>query len=45
VEAAHQAGSDPGLMPLVGGLEPKLGWESLELFVHKVLPKFRRARI
>jgi alkanesulfonate monooxygenase SsuD/methylene tetrahydromethanopterin reductase-like flavin-dependent oxidoreductase (luciferase family) len=42
---AHRAGTDPGLMPLVGGLEPRIGWESLELFVSKVLPKFGRAAI
>jgi alkanesulfonate monooxygenase SsuD/methylene tetrahydromethanopterin reductase-like flavin-dependent oxidoreductase (luciferase family) len=42
-EAAHRAGTDPGLMPLAGGLDPKLGWESLELFAQKVLPRFRRA--
>jgi hypothetical protein len=26
------------LKPLVGGLDPDVGWSSLELFVHKVLP-------
>ncbi len=27
------------LKPLVGGLDPALGWESLELFVDRVLPR------
>jgi alkanesulfonate monooxygenase SsuD/methylene tetrahydromethanopterin reductase-like flavin-dependent oxidoreductase (luciferase family) len=27
--------------PLMGGLSPELGWESLELFASKVLPKLR----
>jgi len=26
------------LKPLVGGLDPDLGWRSLELFVDRVLP-------
>ena len=29
------------LMPLVGGLSPKIGWEMLELFAAEVLPKLR----
>ena len=28
------------LHPLMGGMPPELGWESLELFVHRVLPEF-----
>jgi alkanesulfonate monooxygenase SsuD/methylene tetrahydromethanopterin reductase-like flavin-dependent oxidoreductase (luciferase family) len=27
-----------GLVPLIGGLSPKVGWKSLELFCDKVLP-------
>jgi len=27
--------------PLMGGLPPALGWESLELFARKVLPRLR----
>jgi alkanesulfonate monooxygenase SsuD/methylene tetrahydromethanopterin reductase-like flavin-dependent oxidoreductase (luciferase family) len=42
-ERADQLGGDLGLMPLIGGLDPKLGWESLELCVHKVLPRIKRA--
>jgi alkanesulfonate monooxygenase SsuD/methylene tetrahydromethanopterin reductase-like flavin-dependent oxidoreductase (luciferase family) len=42
-EEADKIGGEPGLMPLVGGLDPKLGWESLELFVKKVLPRVKRA--
>ena len=29
------------LHPLMGGMDPDLGWESLELFVDKVLPRLR----
>jgi alkanesulfonate monooxygenase SsuD/methylene tetrahydromethanopterin reductase-like flavin-dependent oxidoreductase (luciferase family) len=29
------------LMPLVAGLDPKVGWESLELFVNQALPRIR----
>lgn len=29
------------LHPLVGGLDPKIAWRSLELYVEKVLPAFR----
>jgi alkanesulfonate monooxygenase SsuD/methylene tetrahydromethanopterin reductase-like flavin-dependent oxidoreductase (luciferase family) len=29
------------LHPLMGGMDPRLGWESLELFVDKVLPRLR----
>ena len=36
-----EAGFEPGLIPLLGGLDPKLGWKSLELFVEKVLPRVR----
>ncbi len=31
------------LHPLMGGMDPQLGWESLELFVDKVLPRLRTA--
>jgi alkanesulfonate monooxygenase SsuD/methylene tetrahydromethanopterin reductase-like flavin-dependent oxidoreductase (luciferase family) len=34
---ARQFGSVP-LHPLMGGIPPELGWQSLELFVDKVLP-------
>jgi hypothetical protein len=27
--------------PLMGGLDPELAWESLELFASAVLPKLR----
>jgi alkanesulfonate monooxygenase SsuD/methylene tetrahydromethanopterin reductase-like flavin-dependent oxidoreductase (luciferase family) len=40
IELANEEGS---LLfhPLMGGLPPELGWESLELFASKVLPKLR----
>jgi hypothetical protein len=31
------------LHPLMGGMAPALGWESLELFVDKVLPRLQAA--
>ena len=32
-----------GLQPLIGGLHPDLGWQSLTLFVEKVLPRIKDA--
>jgi hypothetical protein len=29
------------LHPLMGGIPPELGWESLELFERQVLPRLR----
>jgi alkanesulfonate monooxygenase SsuD/methylene tetrahydromethanopterin reductase-like flavin-dependent oxidoreductase (luciferase family) len=40
---ADKTGRDIGLAPLVAGLDPKIGWEGLELFVKKVLPRVRKA--
>jgi alkanesulfonate monooxygenase SsuD/methylene tetrahydromethanopterin reductase-like flavin-dependent oxidoreductase (luciferase family) len=42
-DAADKVGGDLGLMPLLGGLDPKIGWESIELFVNKVMPRLKRA--
>jgi hypothetical protein len=41
VALAHSLDSRAGLKikPLVGGLDPAIGWPSLELFVEKVLPQ------
>ncbi|TMK67330.1 MAG: LLM class flavin-dependent oxidoreductase [Actinobacteria bacterium] len=41
VELARRLGPDANLTfhPLMGGLDPKLGWQSLELFVDRVLPQ------
>jgi alkanesulfonate monooxygenase SsuD/methylene tetrahydromethanopterin reductase-like flavin-dependent oxidoreductase (luciferase family) len=33
-----------GMTPLMGGLDPDLGWKSLELFVEKVLPAIKGAK-
>ena len=33
------------LHPLMGGMAPELGWESLELFVTKVMPQLRETQI
>jgi alkanesulfonate monooxygenase SsuD/methylene tetrahydromethanopterin reductase-like flavin-dependent oxidoreductase (luciferase family) len=38
VSLAHRAGSAL-LHPLMGGMPPELGWESLELFVNEVQPR------
>jgi hypothetical protein len=35
------AGRDVGFAPLIAGLDPKIGWQGLELFVDKVLPRVR----
>jgi alkanesulfonate monooxygenase SsuD/methylene tetrahydromethanopterin reductase-like flavin-dependent oxidoreductase (luciferase family) len=32
------------IMPLIGGLSPKVGWKSLELLVKKVLPMIAKAQ-
>lgn len=42
-EDADKIGADFGLAPVIAGLDPKIGWESLELFHSKVLPRIRRA--
>jgi alkanesulfonate monooxygenase SsuD/methylene tetrahydromethanopterin reductase-like flavin-dependent oxidoreductase (luciferase family) len=34
-------GRDIGFAPLIAGLDPKIGWQGLELFVDKVLPRVR----
>src|SRR5690606_33582746 len=38
-EEGDKHGWDYGLAPLIGGLDPKIGWKNLELFVQKVLPR------
>jgi hypothetical protein len=32
-------GGSLAFKPLVGGLDPQIGWEGLELFASKVLPR------
>jgi alkanesulfonate monooxygenase SsuD/methylene tetrahydromethanopterin reductase-like flavin-dependent oxidoreductase (luciferase family) len=39
--AALRASAALTLHPLMGGMDPELGWGSLELFVDKVLPQLR----
>jgi alkanesulfonate monooxygenase SsuD/methylene tetrahydromethanopterin reductase-like flavin-dependent oxidoreductase (luciferase family) len=43
LELANEVAEGGSLLfhPLMGGLSPQLGWESLELFASKVLPKLR----
>lgn len=36
---ADALGADFGLAPIIGGLDPAVGWENLELFFSKVLPR------
>lgn len=45
VALAEELGPFGGLLlhPLMGGIPPELGWESLELFASKVLPRLRAA--
>ncbi len=44
VALAEEVGRTGALVfhPLMGGMAPELGWESLELFANKVLPASRR---
>ncbi len=42
VADAEKTGRDLGFAPLIAGLDPVIGWRSLELFVHKVLPRVRQ---
>jgi alkanesulfonate monooxygenase SsuD/methylene tetrahydromethanopterin reductase-like flavin-dependent oxidoreductase (luciferase family) len=39
---ADQIGADFGLAPIIGGMNPKTGWESLELFLERVLPRIQK---
>jgi alkanesulfonate monooxygenase SsuD/methylene tetrahydromethanopterin reductase-like flavin-dependent oxidoreductase (luciferase family) len=43
VDLAHEQGDFGSVLlhPLMGGLPPELGWESLELFERQVLPRLR----
>jgi alkanesulfonate monooxygenase SsuD/methylene tetrahydromethanopterin reductase-like flavin-dependent oxidoreductase (luciferase family) len=43
VDLAHQQGELGSVLlhPLMGGIPPELGWESLELFERQVLPRLR----
>jgi alkanesulfonate monooxygenase SsuD/methylene tetrahydromethanopterin reductase-like flavin-dependent oxidoreductase (luciferase family) len=43
VDLAEKAGPMASLVfhPLMGGMSPELGWESLELFASKVLPRIQ----
>jgi alkanesulfonate monooxygenase SsuD/methylene tetrahydromethanopterin reductase-like flavin-dependent oxidoreductase (luciferase family) len=43
VAEAEKNGRDIGFAPLIAGLDPKIGWKSLELFVDKVLPRVRKS--
>ena len=33
-----------GLLPLIAGLRPEIGWRSLEAFINKVLPQLKQGR-
>lgn len=43
LEMATQSGS-LAFKPLVGGLDPQIGWEGLELFASKVLPRLAEGK-
>lgn len=47
LELAAELGDLGGMVfhPLMGGLDPALAWESLELFAAEVLPKLRPAGV
>jgi alkanesulfonate monooxygenase SsuD/methylene tetrahydromethanopterin reductase-like flavin-dependent oxidoreductase (luciferase family) len=40
---ASRAGAQYTLNPLIGGLDPKIGWQELELLADKVLPRLSTA--
>ena len=45
VELSEKAGPLGGcvsLHPLIGGLDPKIGWENIELLVNKVMPRLKK---
>jgi hypothetical protein len=43
-EEAEKLGSNYFMMdPVIGGLNPEFGWESLELLANKVIPRLQRA--
>ena len=42
IEQAESLGAGVTLHPLLGGMSPKLGFQSLELFLDKVLPRIRK---
>ncbi len=44
VELARQAGA-LAFKPLVGGLDPEVGWEGLQLFADKVLPRLQASEV
>jgi len=44
VQEADQMGAGLSLHPLLGGMSPRLGFESIDLFINKVLPRIRSAR-
>jgi alkanesulfonate monooxygenase SsuD/methylene tetrahydromethanopterin reductase-like flavin-dependent oxidoreductase (luciferase family) len=44
VQQADQMGAGLSLHPLLGGMSPTLGFESIDLFINKVLPRIHSAR-
>jgi alkanesulfonate monooxygenase SsuD/methylene tetrahydromethanopterin reductase-like flavin-dependent oxidoreductase (luciferase family) len=44
VQEADRTGAGLSLHPLLGGMSPRLGFESINLFIEKVLPRIRRER-
>jgi hypothetical protein len=42
-QEADKMGASLSLHPLLGGMSPKLGFESIDLFINKVLPRIKSA--
>jgi hypothetical protein len=43
IETLESTGASCVMQPLIAGLEPEIGWRSLELFVSSVLPRIKTA--
>ena len=42
IAEADKLGRDVGFAPLIAGIDPQIGWRSIELFAQKVLPRLKR---
>ena len=42
-EEMDKIGADLTIAPVIGGLAPKIGWENIEMFLTKVLPRVRKS--
>jgi alkanesulfonate monooxygenase SsuD/methylene tetrahydromethanopterin reductase-like flavin-dependent oxidoreductase (luciferase family) len=40
---ADKIGADLALAPLMGGMDPQIGWESIHMLINKVLPRVKKS--